>query len=67
MSGIRSEPTPDPSLVREGRIKAPSPDKGRDGEGFGGFVVGENQQQPDRFSSDPRYLMSGKGICGSLP
>jgi hypothetical protein len=34
MSGIRSELTPDPSLVREGRLVTPSPDKGRDGEGF---------------------------------
>jgi hypothetical protein len=33
MSGIRSEPIPGPSLVREGRIKAPSPDKGGMGRG----------------------------------
>jgi hypothetical protein len=35
-----SEPTPGPSLVREGRCVTPSPDKGRDGEGFPiGFLL----------------------------
>jgi hypothetical protein len=34
------EPTPDPSRVREGRFQAPSPDKGRVGEGFAGVERG---------------------------
>jgi hypothetical protein len=34
------EPTPDPTLVREGRFQAPTPDKGRVGEGIAGVEWG---------------------------
>jgi hypothetical protein len=34
------KPTPSSSLVREGRFETPSPDKGRDGEGFAGVGRG---------------------------
>jgi hypothetical protein len=41
MSGDRKDPTPRPTHVREGRCVTPSPEKGRDGEGFDGSAAEE--------------------------